>query len=130
MIHRIRSKSNKRLIIECKVNDKYAYFLLDTGATVGLIHYNKHKEYDLKVGKRFNGTLVGAGGEMSNIRYCDTFVEFEGKKIPQFLLADISSVIKSIKKETNIEILGIISLPQMRITGIGIDANDMEIIIE
>lgn len=127
---KVKSESNKRLIIECKVNDKYAYFLIDTGASVGLMHYDKHKEYNLIVGKRFNGTLVGAGGEMNNIRYCDTFVEFEGKKIPQFLLADISSVIKSIKKETNIEILGIISLPQMRITGIGIDANDMEIIIE
>lgn len=127
---KVKSESNKRLIIKCKVNDKYAYFLIDTGASVGLMHYDKHKEYNLIVGKRFNGTLVGAGGEMSNIRYCDTFVEFEGKKIPQFLLADISSVIKSIKRETNIEILGIISLPQMRITGIGIDANDMEIIIE
>ena len=126
----MKSESEKRLIIEGKVNGKAAYFLLDTGATVGLMHYDKHKEYNLIVGKRFNGTLVGAGGEMNNIRYCDTFVEFEGKKIPQFLLADISSVIKSIKKETNIEILGIISLPQMRITGIGIDANDMEIIIE
>lgn len=130
MIHRIRSKSDKRLIIECKVNDKYAYFLIDTGASVGLMHYDKHKEYNLIVGKRFNGTLVGAGGEMSNIRYCDTFVEFEGKKIPQFLLADIDDVVKSIKRETGIEILGIIGLKQMSLVGMNIDANSNEVWLE
>lgn len=127
---RIKSKSDKRLIIEGLVNGKPACFLVDTGASVGLIHYDKRKEYDLLVGRRYNGTLVGAGGEMRNIRYCDTFVEFEGKKIPQFLLADIDDVVKSIKRETGIEILGIIGLPQMKMSGLGIDANDMEVIVE
>ena len=73
-MNRIKSKSDKRLIIEGLVNGKPACFLVDTGASVGLIHYDKRKEYDLLVGRRYNGTLVGAGGEMRNIRYCDTFV--------------------------------------------------------
>ena len=129
-MERIKSLSDKRLIIEGIVNDKPAYFLLDSGASVALIDKDRKKEYGLKEGRRFEGTIIGAGGEMRNIRHCDTFVEFEGKTIPQFLLADISNVVKSIETETGIEILGIISLPQMRLAGLGIDANDMEIIIE
>ena len=127
---RLKSLSEKRLIIEGKVNGKEACFLLDTGASVGLMDDNQVRDYDLANGRRYNGTLIGAGGEMRGVRHCDTFVELEGKTIPQFLLADISGVVDSIRRETGIEILGIVSLPQMKIAGIGIDANDMEIIIE
>lgn len=127
---RIKSETEKRLIVEGQVNGKSAYFLIDTGASVGLIDKEKKKKYGLKEGFRYHGTLIGAGGEMKDVKHCDTFVELEGKTIPQFLLADISNVVKSIKRETDIEILGIISLPQMKFAGICIDANDMEIIIE
>ena len=127
---RIKSISEKRLIIEVKVNDKKAYFLIDTGASIGLIDNNKRKKFDLSVGREYNGTLVGAGGEMRNVRHCNTFVEFENKIIPQFLLTDISGVVESIKRETGIEILGIISLPQMKMANITLDCNDNEIILE
>lgn len=127
---RIKSISDKRLIIEAKVNDKKAYLLVDTGASIGLIDNNKRKKFDLSVGREYNGTLVGAGGEMRNVRHCDTFVEFEGKKISQFLLADIKGVVESIKRETGIEILGIISLPQMSMIGMNIDINSSEIWLE
>ena len=126
----LNSKSTKRLIIEGIVNGKSANFLIDSGASVGLIDDTQVKKYGLLVGKRFNGTLVGAGGEMRNVRHCNTFVNVGGKDIPQFLLADIEGVIDSIKKETGIEILGIISLPQMKLIGMNIDANDSLIIIE
>lgn len=127
---KIKSKSEKRLIVECTVNNKSAYFLLDSGASVGLIDNSQRKEYDLIKGRQYNGTLVGAGGEMSNVRHCDTFVNFAGKTIPQFLLADISGVVDSIKRETGIEILGIISLPQMKMIGLNIDANSNEVWLE
>ena len=127
---RIKSISDKRLIIEGKVNDKTAYFLLDTGASIALIDNGKRKKYGLKEGKRYNGTIVGAGGEMRNVRHCDTFVHFEDRVIPQFLLADIGGVVNSIERETGIEILGIISLPQMRFANISLDMNDNEIILE
>lgn len=126
----IKSKSDKRLIVEGTVNNKSACFLIDTGASVGLIDYNQRRDYDLAVGKSYNGTLVGAGGEIDNVKHCNTFVELADKKIPQFLLADISHVVESIERETDIKILGIISLSQMKICGINIDANDNEIIIE
>ena len=126
----LKSKSTKRLIIEGIVNGKAANFLIDTGASVGLIDDTQVKKYGLSVGKRFNGTLVGAGGEMCNIRHCNTFVEVGGKSIPQFLIADIEGVVKSIERETGIKILGIISLPQMKMVGMNVDSNDNLIIIE
>lgn len=126
----IESKSDKRLIVEGLVNGKAAHFLIDTGATVGLMDYGQRKDYDLAIGNRYHGTLVGAGGELKNVKVCNTFLELEGKSIPQFLLADISHVVKSIKRETGIEILGIISLSQMKMVGIQIDANDNMIMIE
>lgn len=129
-MERIKSKSDKRLIVEVLVNDKKAYFLIDTGASVGLIDKNQKKKYDLAIGKKFTGSLVGAGGEIDDVRYCNTLINFNGKVISQFLVSDIDSVVKSIKRETGVDILGIISLPQMKFAGLGIDANDMEIIIE
>lgn len=123
---RIKSLSEKRLIVEGKVNNKTAQFLIDTGACIGLIDEDKVKEYGLLRGKRYSGKLVGVGGEMDNVRHCDTFVHIEDRVIPQFLLADISEVVKSIMRETGVEILGIISLPQMKLVGMNIDANSNE----
>lgn len=127
---RIKSLSEKRIIVEGLVNNKTAQFLIDTGACVGLIDKDKVKEYGLLRGKRYSGTLIGVGGEMGNVRHCDTFAHIENKVIPQFLLADISGVVESIQRETGIEILGIISLPQMKMCGISLDCNDNLIIIE
>lgn len=129
-MRRIKSLSDKRLVVEASVNGKKANFLVDTGAAVGIYDDNQKRTFGLEYGRRYGGTLVGAGGELKDVRICNTFADFEGKAIPQFLLADISGVVKAVKKETGIGILGIISLPQMRMAGLGIDANDMEVIIE
>lgn len=129
-MEKIRSKADNRLIIEAEINGKNACFLVDTGASVGLISKHAEKEYKLRKGRKYSGTLIGAGGEIKNVYHCDTPANFEGRLIPQFLFADIDNVIKSIKRETGIEILGIISLPQMKIAHLGIDCDDMEIIVE
>lgn len=126
----IKSLSEKRLIVECTVNGKKGNFLIDTGASIALIAEDRVKKYGLARGRRYPGTIVGAGGEMDGVYYCNTFANLEGKDIPQFLIADISGVRSSIMRETGIEILGIMSLPQMKIAGIRIDANDNLIILE
>lgn len=129
-MERIKSESEKRLIVQGSVNGKTACFLIDSGASVGMMDYNQRKDYDLAVGRRFNGTIIGAGGEMRNVRHCDTFLILQNNVIPQFLLADISGVVESIKRETGIEILGILSLPQMGMVGMNIDVNSHEIWFE
>ena len=127
---RIKSKSTKRLLVEGQVNGKAAHFLIDTGASVGMMDYGQRKKYGLQEGRKFGSPVVGAGGEMKNVFYCGTFVNIEEKVIPQFLLADIGGVVESIRHETGLEILGIISLPQMKMVGISIDCNDNELILE
>lgn len=129
-MERIKSLSEERIIIEAKINGEAACFLVDTGASVGMIDYDQHKDYGLKVGRKYSGTIIGAGGRMKNVRHCDTFVELKGKTIPQFLFADISSVVESIERETGVKILGIIALPQMKWAGINIDTNSGEIWLE
>jgi retroviral aspartyl protease len=125
-----KSLSDKRLIIEAEVNGKKGFFLIDTGASVGLIAEDKVKKFDIVRGRKYPGSLVGAGGEMEDVYYCNTLVRFGGKDIPQFLITDISGVRNSIERETGIEILGIIGLSQMKITSMQVDANDNMIIIE
>lgn len=125
-----KSLSDKRLIIEAEVNGKKGFFLIDTGASVGLIAEDKVKKFDIVRGRKYPGSLVGAGGEMEDVYYCNTLVRFGGKDIPQFLITDISGVRNSIERETGIEILGIIGLSQMKITSMQVDANDNMITIE
>lgn len=127
---RVKSETDKRLIIEVKVNGKSAYLLIDTGASAGMIDVNQADEFDVVVGNKYCGSIVGAGGEMQDVRYTHTMAEFEGKKIPQFLLADISNIVCSIKRETGIKILGIISLKQMQVIGLNIDTSRFEVWVE
>ena len=127
---RVKSETDKRLIVEVKVNGKSAYMLIDTGASAGMIDVNQADDFDVVVGNKYCGSIVGAGGEMQDVRYTHTMVEFEGKKIPQFLLADISNIVRSIKRETGVKILGIISLKQMAIIGMNIDVNSNEVWLE
>lgn len=130
-MEKIKSKTDRRLIVGCTVNGKEADFLIDTGASIALMASDRVKRYGLSKGRRYSGTIVGAaGGELENVHYCNTFAYLGGKAIPQFLIADISAVRESIRRETGIEILGIISLPQMKIAGINVDSNDNLIIIE
>ena len=127
---KIKSLNDKRLIVECQLNGENALFLLDTGATVGLIDRKASKKYGLKSTRDYPATLTGAGGELRGVKICDTFAYLQGKPLTQFLIADIEGVVESIRRETGLEIAGIIGLPQMKLAGIGIDANDNEIIIE
>lgn len=127
---RVKSETDKRLIVEVKVNGKSAYMLIDTGASAGMIDVNQADDFDVVVGNKYCGSIIGAGGEMQDVRHTHTMAEFEGKKIPQFLLADISNIVRSIKRETGVKILGIISLKQMQVIGLNIDTSRFEVWVE
>lgn len=127
---RVKSETDKRLIVEVKINGKSAYMLIDTGASAGMIDVNQADDFDVVVGNKYCGSIVGAGGEMQDVRHTHTMAEFEGKNIPQFLLADISNIVRSIKRETGIKILGIISLKQMQVVGLNIDTSRFEVWVE
>ena len=121
----IKSITKERLIIQAVLNKKQHYFLIDTGATVGLI---SDKVNGLLKGKKFPKPIVGAGGEF-NAYICNTFAYLDTKPISQFLIANIDNVVDSIYRETNIKISGIISLPQMQFIGMIINLNNNTIVI-
>ena len=111
--------SDQRPIVECHINGKPAAFLLDTGACVAFIDREFVREYGLEEGKRYHGTIIGAGGAMKGTRYCNSFVTLpNGTEVAQFLLADISAIRASIKEDSGVDIVGIISWPQMKFAGI------------
>lgn len=128
-MQKIKSLSDKRLIVQATLNGKPARFLLDTGSSVGLIDRNIRKKYGLVKGRAFPHSLIGAGGEFTAY-YCNTFAKLQDRTLTQFLLADIDSIVESIKRQTCIEIQGIISLPQMQFAHISLDADDSLVILE
>jgi len=125
----IRSISDKRIIITARLNGKDANFLVDTGATVGVIDERVRKKYGLVIGKKFPKPLVGAGGEF-DAYYCHTPAYIGSLPLSQFLLADIRDVVRAVSSQTGIEIQGVISLPQMQFAGIKIDTRQNTIIID
>lgn len=73
----IKSLSDKRFIIPAFINDKPYNFLLDTGATVGLV---SKRIKGLNKGAKFPTPLVGAGGEFTAY-YCRNFVRIGDKDV-------------------------------------------------
>lgn len=113
---------NNRLLLPVKVNGKSVYFLIDTGAAVPLIDIDQADKLNFKLTTKLSGTITGIGGEGGEVWHTKNLdVDFHGHKIYQFLATDISSVKKSIKKATDYDIIGIISLQQMQQLGWIID---------
>lgn len=113
---------NNRLLLPVKVNGKSVYFLVDTGASVPLIDVNQADKLGFKTATKLPTTITGIGGEGGDVyRAKNLDVDFHGHKIYQFLATDLSSVKNSIKRATDYDIVGIISLQQMQQLGWIID---------
>ena len=123
---KIESVAENRIIVPAEVLSKTRYFLIDTGASVGLI---SHRIKGIVRGRRYEGTLTGAGGDIDALYICNTFAILGDKRIAQFLICDIDNIIENIKNDEGVEIAGIISLPQMRMYGAEIDTDDNYITI-
>ena len=119
--------SSSRPIIKGKVGNKDAYFLLDTGTNLALIDSTQADEYNLEKGIEFSGNIIGTGGLGTKAYYCNTPVLLGDKSIKGFLLYDLNQIRNSIQRETGINILGIISYPQMKELGITINPSKNEI---
>ena len=125
------SVTDKRLLIPLKLNGKVVYFLADTGASLSLVDSTQADDLKFGLRNKLSGTITGAGGSTGAVWHVkDLEVEFDGKKIYQFLATDISNVRDSIKKETDYKIAGILGLPQMKELGWIIDVANSKIYYE
>lgn len=126
------SVTDKRLLIPLKLNGKVVYFLADTGSTMSLVDLSQKDDLGYDLLSKIGGTIVGAGGgetgEVWHVKNLE--VEFDDKKIYQFLATDISNVRKSIKRETGYDIAGILGLPQMKELGWIIDVANSKVYYE
>ena len=125
----VYSESDKRIIVRGEINGLPAYMLVDTGAVAGILSKDIVREYALEVNKSKKFRMEGAGGNFDAC-LCETPLVLGGRPIYQFLVADISNLVDSIRKETGVEIAGIISLPQMRGLNIRINTHANYITID
>lgn len=123
------SESDKRIIVRGEINGLPACMLVDTGAVAGILSKDIAKKFGLQVNKGKKFKLQGAGGDFDAC-LCETPLMLGGRPIYQFLVADISNLVDSIRKETGVEIAGIISLPQMRGLNIRINTHANYITID
>ena len=102
----IKSKCDRRLIVDVTFNGKKIPMLVDTGATVALVSDRlRGLEVDKKR-KRVN--IQGAGGELDG-RIVKNWFYLGGKPMAQFVRTDISNIQESIRRETGITIEGVIA---------------------
>lgn len=97
-------------IVEGTLNDKTAYFLLDTGASLSILDLKKSSEYGVKIGNTEDVGIGGYGGVTSdinelqnvNLRLGTEYMDgkFSGK--------DIQYLIRGVRDNTGFEIVGII----------------------
>lgn len=125
------SVTDRRLLIPMKLNGKVVYFLADTGASLSLVDSTQADDLKFKLRSKHSGTITGAGGDTGDVWFVkDLEVDFDGKKIYQFLATDLSNIRASIKKETDYDIAGILGLPQMKELGWIIDIANSKIYYE
>ena len=118
----LKSESDKRIIVKGTINGNKAYMLVDTGASCGMYHSKAIKSYKIAMSNH-SVSLVGAGGAFTAYVSNTPFI-LAGKSVYQFVVSDISDVVNSIKRQTGIEIAGIIGLNQMKMMGMAIDTDD------
>lgn len=115
----IRFESRKRPVVAARLNGKEYHFLLDTGASVGLIDKGVRGLHPSARKVR----IVDASGDEIRCPVLGDTVEIGGKRITQFIASDLSGVRSSIQRETGLRIDGIIGYGQMQAIGAVMDTS-------
>ena len=106
-------------IIKGKLNEKTAYFLVDSGSDVTIINLKDTKKFKINYGKmysdryRFSGLYSEHKGDILVAKGMD--LELNDKKISgRYLLFDLSKIAQSLSKDSGIQINGIIGSDVMK----------------
>lgn len=124
----MKLESILRPIVKGEVLNQPAYFLLDTGTNLPLIDITQSKDYSLNIGNKFPGNIIGAGGVVEDSYYCSTPVKIGNMELSGFVLTDLSSIRQHICGETGINLLGIISYPQMQLLDVVLDIKNNKLL--
>lgn len=107
---KIKALDNKP-IVEARVNGKLAYFLIDTGSDITVIHQPREKYYDFKI-KRLSRThsVIGIHGRGKSV-YRAYALDLQLGDLPiktSFFSYDIGAIVSSIFRKNYVKISGII----------------------
>lgn len=115
-----RFESDKRPIVRATLNGRERLFLLDTGASVGMVDSSVK---GLHPSKR-TLTIVDASGDEIRCPVLNDTVEIGGRRLTQFIASDMRGVQGSIMRETGLRIDGVIGYGQMRFLGAVVDTTN------
>jgi hypothetical protein len=113
--------NSKVPIIEGILNNKKAYFIVDSGASISILDINQSKEYSFDC-LDLENTVVGFGGKstyytLSNVnvdlKLIPTITEFKGN--------DLKLLVKIIDKHSHVKIVGILGSDIFKKNGIQIN---------
>jgi predicted aspartyl protease len=98
------------LMVECQLNGKVAYFMIDTGASYTVLNSKSAKLYDFQVLERKGQQTTGFGGNQelvqiaigANIRLGDHLISMA------FLTQDLSKIIRLVQDNSKVRMVGII----------------------
>jgi hypothetical protein len=116
-------------IIEVHLNGKTAYFVLDSGSDVSLLHLGEVENYQFYRQKRASKSIVGASGGKQPL-FEASQIELQIGHQPlktMYYTTDLSSIVESLSNSTGFTISGIIGMDLMRKYGFEIDYGNQEL---
>lgn len=110
-------------IVKATLNGKTAYFIVDSGSDVSLLHKSDASDYAFTPKKRATKSIIGvSGGNQSLYEAPDIDLKMAGHRLQtQFYATDLSTVVKALFISTGIAVSGIIGIDLMRKYGFEID---------
>ena len=129
---KIEHLKNKPIVVG-KINGRKAYFLLDTGSDLTLLHEGKAAYYGFKIKKMVNPQrITGANGRISEINRAGNVNLILGT-LPittAYFTYDLSAIIRSIYNKSFVRISGIIGSDVMIRYGFVIDYGNKQVLYD
>lgn len=119
-------------VIEARLNGRIAYFLLDTGSDITILHMKGHKkfkfQYYLRRGQHLANSLSNKNLDLHE--GYDVHLTIGARQIKaKFFVYDMSTVVETIYKTSNLKICGIIGSDVMRSYNFVIDYGQRQITV-
>lgn len=113
--------------VDLKVNDKYARFLVDTGASISLLDINQAKKYGFTYKSR-NDEAIGLGGSTRRYKAYghETRTKNDRELLVRFEAADLSNIVHNMQLD-GVSILGVIGSDFLMNTGAVIDYGEKKL---
>ena len=118
-------------IVKCLLNGKEAYFVLDSGSDVTLVHSPNAGKYGFSYKNRSSKSIVGASGGNQPLFEANTVDLVAGTQMlnTRFYATDLSTVVASLSKSTGITVSGILGMDLMRRYGFEIDYSNQQLVL-